>query len=34
MKTPLISIILPVYQGEAIIADAVWSVLNQTYPNL
>jgi glycosyltransferase involved in cell wall biosynthesis len=29
---PLVSVILPVFQGEDTIADAVASVLNQTYP--
>lgn len=31
---PLVSVILPVYQGEALVLRAVQSVLNQTYPNL
>ncbi len=33
-KNPLVSVILPVYQGEKTILSAVHSVLNQTYSNL
>jgi glycosyltransferase involved in cell wall biosynthesis len=34
MNTPLISVILPVYNGELYIADALHSVLGQRYQNL
>ena len=32
--TPLISVAMPVYNGEPYIAEAIECVLNQTYPNL
>jgi glycosyltransferase involved in cell wall biosynthesis len=32
--TPLISVVIPVYQGESLIAGAVESVLTQTYHNI
>lgn len=32
--TPLISVILPVYNGQDLVLRAVYSVLNQTYPHL
>lgn len=34
MKTPKVSIIIPVYQGEAFLRDAIDSALAQTYTNL
>lgn len=33
MKNPLISVIMPVYNAEKYLAQAIQSVLNQTYPN-
>jgi glycosyltransferase involved in cell wall biosynthesis len=33
-QQPLVSVILPVYQGEDLILKSVYSVLNQTYTNL
>ncbi len=33
MKTPLISVVLPVYNAELYIAEAIESILNQTYTN-
>ena len=30
---PLISVILPVYNGEKYLEEAIWSILNQTYQN-
>ncbi|MES2559941.1 MAG: glycosyltransferase family 2 protein [Bacteroidota bacterium] len=34
INTPLVSVLLPCYNAEAYIADAVWSILEQTYTNL
>ena len=34
MKAPLVSIIMPAYNCERYIAEAITSVINQTYPNL
>jgi len=33
-NTPLISVVIPVYNGENFIRDAIQSVLDQNYPNL
>ena len=33
MDTPLISVLLNVYNGEAFLAESIQSVLNQTYQN-
>lgn len=33
METPLISVIMPVYNGESFINEAILSILNQTYHN-
>ena len=33
MKMKLVSIVLPVYNGERYIKDAIESILNQTYRN-
>lgn len=33
METPLISVLLPVYEHEAYLMDAVQSIINQTYPD-
>src|SRR3974377_1159472 len=32
-STPLFSVLVPVYNGEEFIADAIGSVFRQTYPN-
>lgn len=34
MKRPLVSVIIPVYNGEEFIVEAIESVLNQTYQNI
>lgn len=33
-KKPLVSIVVPVYNGEKYIRDTIESVINQTYPNI
>ncbi|TMQ67922.1 MAG: glycosyltransferase, partial [Candidatus Eisenbacteria bacterium] len=33
-ESPLISVVIPVYNGERFVADAVRSVLSQNYPTL
>jgi len=33
MKTPMISVIMPVYNGEKYLREAIESILNQTYKN-
>ena len=33
-KSPLVSIIVPVYNGERFIEDALASALGQTYPSI
>ena len=34
LKTPKVSVIIPVYNGEKYVSDAIESVLNQTYKNI
>ena len=33
-KTPLVSVIIPVYNAEKYLSAAILSILNQTYKNL
>ena len=34
MNEPLVSVIVPVYNGEKYIDECIWSIFNQTYKNL
>ena len=34
LKTPKVSVIIPVYNGEKYVSDTIESVLNQTYKNI
>ena len=34
MKQPLISVIMPVHNGEKYIKEAIDSIINQTYKNI
>jgi glycosyltransferase involved in cell wall biosynthesis len=34
ISTPLVTVCIPTYNGEKFVAEAIYSVLSQTYPNL